>query len=409
MKNLNKNRKGYKHTSVGWIPEDWNVKPIKELVEINSNSLNGKTEPDFSFYYLDLSSIEEGKISLPTEQILFKNAPSRARRLLKENDIIMSTVRPNLRSFAIANFDSKNFVCSTGFAILSPKIKEDSLYIYQNLFSHNIWKQIENLVVGSNYPALNNDDVENLFIPYPVNDKERFHISKFLSTWDKAIETTQKLIIEKEQLKKGLMHLLLTGNKRLPGFNGEWKSVRLGDVTRNFSRRNKNGVDAKVYSVTNYDGFVLQSEHFNREIAGEDLSNYKIIKKGEFAYNPARVNVGSIAQFKEEIGIISSLYVCFSPNENINDVFLRNFLQLDKTKHYIDRLGEGGVRVYLWYPLFAKIKIELPSIEEQNTVANIFTTHDQEINLLKSQLELYRQQKKGLMQVLLTGAVRVKV
>lgn len=246
-------------------------------------------------------------------------------------------------------------------------------------------------------------------VSLPKSLPEQKAIAQVLGTADAAIQTTEKLITQKELRKKWLMQQLLTGKKRLMGFEGEWKEVRLKDVTTNFSRRNKDLVDAKVYSVTNKSGFVLQSDHFEGKVAGEDLSNYKIIKKNEFAYNPARVNVGSLAYFEEEIGVISSLYVCFKTTKDVLDYFLLQFLQIDHTKHRIEALGEGGVRVYLWYDLFSKIKIKIPTIEEQTAIAQVLQAVDREISLLKAKAEKLREQKKGLMQVLLTGKVRLKI
>ena len=244
-------------------------------------------------------------------------------------------------------------------------------------------------------------------VSLPKSLLEQKAIAKVLSTADAAIHTTEKLIAKKILRKKWLMRQLLTGKKRLKGFEGEWKEVRLKDVTTNFSRRNKDLVDAKVYSVTNKSGFVLQSDHFEGKVAGEDLSNYKIIKKNEFAYNPARVNVGSLAYFEEEIGVISSLYVCFKTTKDVLDYFLLQFLQIDHTKHRIEALGEGGVRVYLWYDLFSKIKIKIPTIEEQTAISQVLQAVDREISLLKAKAGKLREQKKGLMQVLLTGKKRL--
>jgi type I restriction enzyme S subunit len=204
------------------------------------------------------------------------------------------------------------------------------------------------------------------------------------------------------------MDQLLTGKKRLKGFKEKWKGVTLGEVTRMFSRRNKELLNAKVYSVTNTDGFVLQSEHFEREIAGEDLSNYKIIKKNEFAYNPARINVGSIAYFKHQVGIISSLYVCFCTTKEILDYYFEQAIQLDHTKHKIRNYGEGGVRIYLWYDLFSRIKVTIPPIEEQTAIASVLQIADKEIELLIQKLDALKEQKRGLMQKLLTGQKRVK-
>ncbi|HMQ97918.1 MAG TPA: restriction endonuclease subunit S [Ignavibacteria bacterium] len=402
MKDLNKNKIGYKHTPVGWIPEDWEVKPLGNFISIKSgdspaNYTMGSTG---SFLYLkveDLNNsnkyqylsrfyVEEGSNKIEKGSIIF---PKRGAAILNNKVRILSK-----DSYMDSN-------------LMSIKVNSDEVF-NEFLYYYIIFVNLSKIADTSTIPQINNKHIE----PYKFRKPsytEQVNIANILCSWDKAIETTQNLIAAKERLKKGLMQQLLTGKKRLPGFNGEWIKCRLGDITKNFSRRNKSGIEAKVYSVTNYDGFVLQSEHFEREIAGDDLSNYKIIKKGEFAYNPARINVGSIAQFKEDIGIISSLYVCFSVCKELNDVFLRNFLELEQTKYYINSLGEGGVRVYLWYPLFSKIKIQLPPIEEQLAIANVLTVADKEIELLKSQLKFYKQQKKGLMQVLLTGAVRVKI
>jgi type I restriction enzyme S subunit len=144
----------------------------------------------------------------------------------------------------------------------------------------------------------------------------------------------------------------------------------------------------------------LQSEHFDRVVAGNDLSNYKIIQKNEFAYNPARINVGSIAHFKNDIGIISSLYVCFKTTDELLDSFLLNVLQLEYTKFQIENLGEGGVRIYLWYDLFALIKCKIPCIEEQTKIANFLTALDDKITNNQTQLNALKQYKQGLLQQL---------
>jgi len=205
------------------------------------------------------------------------------------------------------------------------------------------------------------------------------------------------------------MQQLLTGKTRLKGFSGEWKELRIGNVTENFSRRNKDLVDANVYSVTNTNGFVLQSEHFERKVAGDNLSSHKIIKQNEFAYNPARINVGSIAYFNNDIGIISSLYVCFRTTNKLNDEYLCQWLNLDRTNHYFNSFGEGGVRIYLWYELFSKIKIKLPEIDEQTAITKILATADNEIKAQEKYLAKLQEQKKGLMQQLLTGQKRVNM
>lgn len=389
------------------IPFDWDVKHFEDVADIDKESLNGSTPNEYEFDYISLSDVDSEDFKIETTRQIFSTAPSRARRVVKKGDILMSTVRPNLQGFSIIRSEVKDLVASTGFAVITTK-KCNNEFLFQYLFSSGINRQFYQLLVGSNYPAINSSDVRKLKIPLPPLPEQKA-IAQVLSTADAAIQTTEKLIAKKELRKKWLMQQLLTGKKRLKGFNGEWKEVRLKDITTNFSRRNKELVDAKVYSVTNKSGFVLQSDHFAGKVAGEDLSNYKIIKNNEFAYNPARVNVGSLAYFEEEIGIISSLYVCFKTTKDVLDYFLLQFLQIDHTRHRIEALGEGGVRVYLWYDLFSKIKIKIPSIEEQTAIAQILQAADKEISLLKAKAEKLREQKKGLMQQLLTGKKRLTI
>lgn len=398
---------GYRSTPLGTIPNDWEIVRFIDVADIDKESLNGDTPKDYSFDYISLSDVDCDDFKIETTRQVFATAPSRARRIVKKGDILMATVRPNLQGFSIIRDNVQNLIASTGFAVISCKYCNNE-FLFQYLFSSGISQQFYQLLVGSNYPAINSSDVKKLKLPLPIL-QEQIAIANCLSTWDKSISATSVLISQKELRKMWLIKQLLTGKKRLTGYKEPWQEVRIGDVTTNFSRRNKDLVNAKVYSVTNTNGFVLQSEHFERDIAGEDLSNYKIIKKNEFAYNPARINVGSIAYFTEEIGVISSLYVCFSTKKELLDYYLLQFLQLEHTKHRIGSLGEGGVRIYLWYDLFAKLRIELPSIEEQTAIARVLQSADKEIILLKDMLAKLKEQKKGLMQILLTGKKRLTV
>lgn len=234
---------------------------------------------------------------------------------------------------------------------------------------------------------------------------EQQKIASFLTAIDARIGQLSRKKALLEQYKKGVMQQLFSRKIRFRDEEGkafpEWEVKKLGEVTENFSRRNKDLIDAEVFSVTNSSGFVPQSDHFeDRKIAGEDLKSYKIIKGTEFAYNPARINVGSIAQFKGEICLISSLYVCFRVKKQLLDKFLIYFLQLESTKFKINTYGEGGVRIYLWYLLFASIKIHLPSIQEQKKIADFLLKIDEKIKLVEEEIDKTQTFKKGLLQQL---------
>ena len=187
-------------------------------------------------------------------------------------------------------------------------------------------------------------------------------------------------------------------NLRFPEFSGEWEKCTLGDITTNFSLRNKEQIKYPMYSVTNNRGFVPQSEQFeDREMMGEDIKAYKIIHEGDFAYNPARINVGSIAKYsKKDPCMISSLYVCFKAHSNIDKEWMMQLLKTPKMNFYYNVNGEGGVRVYLFYPNFARIRTSYPSLVEQQKIAAFLRLLDQRIETQKKIIEKYESLIKGL-------------
>ena len=386
------------------LPSGWEMKRLKELGEIISG-LTYKPEMIRENGVLVLRSSNVQNRTIVYTDNVYVDSTDLKFNPVQKGDILIC-VRNGSRTLigknARVDKNADGFAFGAFMSVFRSKHNNYLLHV----FDTDIYNREIHINLGATINSINSSELKEFKIPLPPLPEQRA-IANILSTWDTAIQTTQALISQKEQEKKWLMQNLLTGKKRLKGFSGEWKDVKIGDVTTKFSRKNKDLIDCRVYSVTNYNGFVLQSDHFSREVAGDNLTGYKIIKKGEFAYNPARINVGSIAYFNDEIGIISSLYVCFSTNEEILDYFLEQIFKLDLVKHRIEAFGEGGVRVYLWYELFEKIKISIPNIEEQTAIAQVLQTADKEIALLKTKLEQQKLQKKGLMQVLLTGKVRV--
>ena len=185
---------------------------------------------------------------------------------------------------------------------------------------------------------------------------------------------------------------------RFPGFTEPWKPVTLGDITFNFSRRNKECKEYPMYSVTNHRGFIPQNEQFeDREMVGEDIKSYKIIEYGEFAYNPARINVGSIARYiGSEPCMISSLYVCFKPSNEIDGSFLMQFLKSPKANFYYNANGEGGVRIYLFYPNFARIRTAIPSLSEQRKISSLLSIIDKRITTQRRLIEDMEKLKSSI-------------
>ena len=159
-----------------------------------------------------------------------------------------------------------------------------------------------------------------------------------------------------------------------------------------------------MYSVTNHRGFVPQNEQFeDREMVGEDIKSYKIIEYGEFAYNPARINVGSIARYiGSEPCMISSLYVCFKPSNEIDGSFLMQFLKSPKANFYYNANGEGGVRIYLFYPNFARIRTAIPSLSEQRKISSLLSIIDERITTQRRLIEDFISLRRAILQ----GAIK---
>lgn len=376
------------------IPEGWSVKKLGDICHINKSSLSEKTSKDYKFKYIDLSSVDEGKIEFPTDDIGFGEASSRARRKINKNDIIMSTVRPNLKGFAFIDFDSTDFICSTGFAVLTAKEHAYNRYIYQLLYSKNIETQINNMLAGSNYPAINSSDVASLKIALPpLPEQEK--IAGILGTWDEAIEKLSSLIEQKKLLKKGLMQRLLTGKTRLSTFTQPWKDIELSDLL-NYEQPSKYLVGEilpydknKIPVLTANKAFILGSTDDSSGI----YTQGDCIIFDDFTTDIKYVNF----PFK----VKSSAIKILTPKTNTNLKFV--YEQMKCIKYPL----AGHKRYYL--SEYQYITISIPDISEQQAIADVLSTADDEINLLNQKLEALKEQKKGLMQQLLTGQIRVKV
>ena len=201
---------------------------------------------------------------------------------------------------------------------------------------------------------------------------------------------------EKNQGRK----VLNVPNLRFPEFQGEWEKCILGDITENFNLRNKDKIQYPMFSVTNDRGFVPQSEQFEgRDMVGEDIKAYKIIHTNDFAYNPARINVGSIAMYTgEKPCMISSLYVCFKTTKEVNNEWLMQLLKTPKMNYYYNVNGEGGVRVYLFYPNFARIRMSIPNIEEQKKIAKLLNLIDERIATQNKIIEDLKKLKSAIVE-----------
>lgn len=193
---------------------EWEVKSLEVIADIDPEQLNSKTFPDYEFKYISLEDVDFGSLVSHSLQI-FSSAPSRARRKLKKNDILVSTVRPNLKSHLWFKNDGADWICSTGFSVIRcHEGVANPGYVFSHLFAENVNKQIDALLTGSNYPAINSRDVRQLEIPLPEFD-EQVAISCILNDLELEVVALESRLDKARQIKQAMMQELLTGRIRL--------------------------------------------------------------------------------------------------------------------------------------------------------------------------------------------------
>lgn len=202
---------------VGEFPENWTVKPLKVISESNLETLSSNTDEDFEFNYVEIGSVTNERGIEKTEYILFKNAPSRARRVAHKGNIIISTVRTYLK--AIARIEGPELIVSTGFSVLKAKGDEVAEeFLFHALKSESFTSLVSAIATGISYPAITNEKLMNIKIPIPDFDSQ-LRITKFLnekiSMIDSLIENKEALITKYEDYKKSMIYEYVTGKKQV--------------------------------------------------------------------------------------------------------------------------------------------------------------------------------------------------
>jgi len=194
---------------------EWETKQLCEIADIDPENLPSNTDPTYSFNYISLEQVDNGHLIGYSEEV-FSAAPSRARRVLRYGDVLMSTVRPNLMAHLHYREQIRNAVCSTGFSVLRVKHGlADSDFLFAHLFDSFVNKQIEKMLAGSNYPAISSRDVKLIEITCPPLLPEQRAIAAILSDMDAEITAIERRREKAQQIKQGMMQQLLTGKVRL--------------------------------------------------------------------------------------------------------------------------------------------------------------------------------------------------
>ncbi|MEW6002705.1 MAG: restriction endonuclease subunit S [Nitrospirota bacterium] len=420
IKNMRNNL--FKQTEIGRIPKEWEVAQLVEVAKINKEAVDPvRAFPNSKFLYIDIDSVGNGTgvISSPKE-IVGEKAPSRARRVIHRNDVLMSTVRPYLKAFAIVPKKLDGAICSTGFAVLTCKENLSPHYLLHTIFSKAVINQCNKMMVGGQYPALSSSQVGKIKLPLPPLPEQQ-KIAEILSTADEAIQKVDEAIEKTQRLKQGLMSHLLTkgiGHK-------EFKETEIGRIPKEWEVVEIKNI-GKV--ITGKTPPTSNQEFWNGEIpfiTPVDIQEAKYVNKAERNITlKGAEKVGTLLPkdtvlvvcIGSTIGKVALTYSQCISNQQINAVIVGD----DNNSHYVYyaiSFKSGFLRSFsgtaavpiIKKSLFETLKLPLAPLPEQQEIADILGSVDEKLDLLKEKKERFKKIKKGLMNDLLTGQKRVKV
>jgi len=399
------------------VPNGWEVKSLDSVSKVIDCKHRTPKYVKEGVPLVSPGTIKWGALDLitPTKRVSTEEYSSLMDHCtVNVGDLVLS----RNQSVGVASFveSEEPFVLGQDTVLVKPT-EADSRFLFYNLQSVETQRTIFKLAGGSTFSRINLGDIRKLKGIYPPLPEQR-KIAKILSTWDKAISTTERLIDNSKQQKKALMQQLLTGKKRLlddsgKPFKGEWEEVKVGSlITKHSEKTNRSGQYPVLTSSRK--GIMFQSDYYNdRDVASEDNTGYNVVPRGFFTYRHMsddlvfKFNINTIC----DKGIVSTLYPVFAAKENkVVPYFLQLLLnEGNEFKRFSLAQKQGGSRTYMYLSKLNDLKIYIPNINEQQKITSVLTNADKEIELLEQQLAGLKQEKKALMQQLLTGKRRVKV
>ena len=406
----------YKQTELGLIPDDWEVKKLGEIGNIITGSTPSTTNLEYykngTFDFIGPADLNSNKYIDNAEKKVTEKGLN-VGRILKQKSVLVTCIGSTIGKIGI----NKN-ICITNQQINAIETdKNNSDFIYYSILER---KGRLKLIAGEQaVPVLNKTEFSKFKIPLPPLPEQK-KIADCLSTWDSAIEKQSQLINALTQRKKALMQQLLTGKKRLPGFSDEWKEVKLGDIGEISSAGvDKNIVEGeKPIRLLNfldvYRRDFLYSHEQNHWVTANDYKIEKCsIKKGDVFFTPSSevpndIAISAVAMENFDNVVYSYHIVRFRIKEKWDLRYKAYAFKTDEFFKQAQRICDGsGQRYVISQNNFKNIKIKIPSLEEQTAIAEILATADRELQLQKEKLAQLQTQKKGLMQVLLTGKKRL--
>lgn len=396
-----KYKKGYKKTKLGWIPEDWEVVLAGDISSVVTGGTPSKVKPEYwnngNINWMNSSEVNKKYIYKVENKITKIGLDNSNTKLLPINTIMIALNGQGktrgtvaiLKIESCCNQSLAGFIC-----------KEGTNYQFLFFFLQNMYDDLRNITGDGSRTGLNLNILRKLKIILPPL-KEQGKIAEILSAWDDGIEALEKLIEQKEILKKATMQKLFLEKE-------SWKMMRFDKIFKDFCK--KNCPRERLLSATQENGVIPRDMLSGKVMSPEgSLEGYKLIEVGDFVISLRSFQGG--LEYSKYRGILSPAYTVLKNIIDIDKDFYRHFF---KSYNFIEKylsISVIGIRdgKQVSYSDLSSVKIPYPPLEEQKKIGKILNCCDKEIQILNSKLEKLKDQKKGLMQKLLTGQIRVKV
>ena len=397
---------GYKATALGIIPQEWKTIRLKDCFSI---SAGGDVQKD---------CFSEAP-SLQYKYPIYSNS-------LFNHGLYGFTSHPRHKANSItitgrgalghAEYREIDFDAIVRLLVLAPKIPLNGQYITEYI---NFRKPF--FYESTGVPQLTAPQIANIQVLFPPLGEQR-KIAEVLGVWDEAIEKQARLIEKLDLRKRGLMQRLLSAKLRLPGFSEPWKKVKLGDIGDTYNGLSGKNKDDFEYGNAQFIPYinVFSNERIDTNNLGcvqiEPNEQQNTVKYGDIFFTVSSETPDEVGMASVLLEHLDNTYLnsfCFGYRLNdfstLNPFFAAYLFRTEHFRNYMSVLAQGSTRFNISKKEVMKLKIDLPTIEEQTAIAEVLTAADREIELAKEKLERLRRQKRGLMQQLLSGKKRVKI
>ena len=424
-------RPGYRWIRfVGWIPDEW---PVQTIGSVTKKVGSGITPRGGEKAYVDegipiirSQNVLRGRLDLEGVAFITEEQHSKMESTkLQSGDVLLNITGASIGRSCVTPEWLEEGNVNQHVCILRPKNNLLPKYLSDLLNSRIGRHQIYSFQTGGSREGLNYAQIRAFQVPVPPL-KEQKRIASTLRTWDRHLTQIDALIEQKQTRLKGLRQRLLTGDVRFPAFTGsnameevdigyvprDWNQCRLGDLFDWRTDKNHDDAISKVITVGK-DSIRDQKDHFNTSVASDDLSNYRVIEPGDFVYDPMSAYYGALGRYDLDVpGVVSPAYRVIQLRDGYDSDFVRFLLDSHYVGFRIDasslQNNKSGKRRGLRKEAFASIKVYIPpTLAEQRKIANVLEEAEREIDQLRDLRAARARQKKGLMQRLLTGEVRV--